>query len=231
MKAAWQRWSTLFSARARREQWILGIAALAVVYAVVDALWLTPGLNRWNAERKGLAQKRVELAQLATQNAELTAQMQVREVQTRTSVEAARRDLAAISGQLAEFEKTLVPAKRMSDFLHELLPGQGVVVASVKTLPPAPLIARPAAKAGEGAAKAEATGGESGVLAANLYRHGIEITLAGTYPALVDYLDRLEKSPQKVLFGRMELRAEKYPRSELTLTLYTLSLDRSWLIL
>lgn len=230
MKGLWKRWSAGFAARQRREKWIIGIAALAVTVMVVDALALTPALNQWKAERKALAQRQADLAALSAQAAQLTTQLSANDAQNRAALAAGRRELTQLSAQLTNFEKTLVPARRMTHFLQGLLPGRGLEVVAVKTLPAAPLIARPSPKAVDGPAASPAPVGDSATPAANLYKHGVEITLAGSYPALLDYLDRLEKSPQKLMFGRLELRADKYPRSELTLIVYTLSLDRSWLI-
>lgn len=229
MKAQWQRWSALFAARSAREKWILGLAALAVVYALCDVLWLTPSYNRWQTAQKTLAQKTADVAQVTAQANQLAEQIRAQEAQTRAALDAGRRDLGALSGELAALEKTLVPARRMTEFLQGLLPGRGLEVVGLKTLAPTPLVTPP--PAGAKAAGATTAGeGEKVAATSNLYKHGVEITLAGSFPALLDYLERLEQAPQKVLFGRLELRVDKYPRSELTLTLYTLSLDRSWLI-
>jgi MSHA biogenesis protein MshJ len=35
--------------------------------------------------------------------------------------------------------------------------------------------------------------------------------------------------PTQLFWGRAELAVEQYPHSRLTLTLYTLSLDRKWI--
>jgi MSHA biogenesis protein MshJ len=231
MKAEWKNWSAQFAARTPREKKVLALAALALLYVAADAIWLTPTLNALKAEHKVVAQRTAELAQVQAQATQLSEQMRAQEQQTRAALETGRRDLGGVAAQLAEFEKTLVPARRMADFLRGLLPGAGIEVVSLKTLAPTPLIVRDTGK------PADATALPSGAAVlpkskdtANLYKHGVEITLAGSYPALLDYLNRLEQSPQKVLWGRLELRAEKYPRSELTLTLYTLSLDPSWLV-
>ena len=58
----------------------------------------------------------------------------------------------------------------------------------------------------------------------------MEIKLEGGYADLAEYLARLEKSGQKLLWERVSLSAEQHPRLVLTLTVYTLSLDRAWLI-
>ena len=62
-----------------------------------------------------------------------------------------------------------------------------------------------------------------------LWRHGIEITLEGSYADLSAYVQNLEALPQRVLRGGMSFQVEAHPKATLTLTLYTLSLDHSWL--
>jgi MSHA biogenesis protein MshJ len=64
----------------------------------------------------------------------------------------------------------------------------------------------------------------------NIHKHGIEIRMAGNYLDLLAYVADLESLPQKLLWGNMALTVTAYPRSELTLTVYTLSLDPTWLV-
>lgn len=64
-----------------------------------------------------------------------------------------------------------------------------------------------------------------------LYKHGVEITLEGSYQELSVYLERLEQAKSKLLWSSVSLSAEKHPRLVLTLTVqYSLSLERAWLI-
>jgi MSHA biogenesis protein MshJ len=42
-------------------------------------------------------------------------------------------------------------------------------------------------------------------------------------------MDALEAMPTQLFWGRAELQVEEYPDARLTLTLYTLSLDRKWI--
>ena len=59
--------------------------------------------------------------------------------------------------------------------------------------------------------------------------HGVEVVVEGRYLDLVAYLERLERQPWDLFWGSTQLYAD-YPRSRLKLTLYTLSLERAWLI-
>jgi MSHA biogenesis protein MshJ len=71
------------------------------------------------------------------------------------------------------------------------------------------------------AAAASATG-------PTLYRHGVELSVEGSYADLLSYLQALEALPQQLLWGNLELKVEQYPRVVLTLRLYTLSLASAW---
>ena len=102
----------------------------------------------------------------------------------------------------------------------------GLRLLSLKTLPVAPLLEKKAS-AGEKDAKAADNRVNS---SAGLYKHGVEIKLVGSYQDLAAYLERLEKSGQLLLWCGVSLSAEKHPQLVLTLTVYTLSLDRAWLI-
>jgi MSHA biogenesis protein MshJ len=57
----------------------------------------------------------------------------------------------------------------------------------------------------------------------------VEITVAGSYADLTLYLDALEKLSWQMYWGKAEMRVEEYPRVTLTITLYTLSMEKTWL--
>jgi MSHA biogenesis protein MshJ len=69
-----------------------------------------------------------------------------------------------------------------------------------------------------------------GANVSGLYRHGIELTVSGSYVDLYDYLRSLESSPTQLYWGRADLAVTEYPSNTLKLTVYTVSLDRTWLI-
>ena len=230
-KLIWKEKSAWYASRPKREKWILAVAGLAVVWAVTDALWLTPATRAFKLQSSTLLQKESELTQLEAQRTSLHESIRSRDAELRRSTEAARTQLATIIGQLADFERALVPARQMPEFLRGLLPGAGVDVVALRTLAPTPLILRAQRKEGDKDGAPKESVGKDAAPAANIYKHGIEITLSGNYDALVAYLSRLESAPQKVLWGRLDLKVEKHPRNEMTLMLYTLSLDPSWLVM
>ncbi len=64
-----------------------------------------------------------------------------------------------------------------------------------------------------------------------LFRHGVEITLTGSYLDMIAYMEALEALPTQLFWGKAEFEVENYPNARLTLTLYTLSMDKKWMTL
>jgi MSHA biogenesis protein MshJ len=63
--------------------------------------------------------------------------------------------------------------------------------------------------------------------ASQLYRHGVEMTLTGSYLDLLQYLSRLEALPVRLLWGSGDLQVDQYPTVRLRLQVYTLGAQRS----
>ncbi len=62
-----------------------------------------------------------------------------------------------------------------------------------------------------------------------LYRHEMTVSVRGSYAALVHYLVALAHTRKHVLWGRVTLKADRYPYSTLRLHIYTLSGRRALL--
>jgi MSHA biogenesis protein MshJ len=126
-------------------------------------------------------------------------------------------------------EGSLVSPERMPGLLENLIGrNSGLRLISLRTLPVKPVLDKPTAKTADGSVVVEQAADLSPT--AGLYKHGVEIKLEGGYQELAAYLARLEKSPQKLLWSSAALSADKHPKLVLTLTVFTLSLDRTWLI-
>ena len=82
--------------------------------------------------------------------------------------------------------------------------------------------AKPDAKAEE-----KKTEEESGPI----FRHGVALEVEGSYLDLLDYLVALEKLPQQVYWGNLQLNVKNYPKAVMSVEIYTLSLDKKWLSL
>ncbi len=141
-----------------------------------------------------------------------------------------RQTLASTNAEMARSANaagTLAPgtAAKASDLkmpngapLPVALPGMPAATASAGAPPPAP-----APVAGPVAAPPKAPD--------LLFRHGVEITLSGSYLDMIAYMEALEALPTQLFWGKAEFEVENYPNARLTLTLYTLSMDKKWMTL
>jgi MSHA biogenesis protein MshJ len=183
--------------------------------------------------KKTLAQQQTEEEQLRAQVMALAVQSGDPDAGNRVQLEQLRAQLAVTERNLKAFDRTLVAPSQAPALLHTLLARhRGLSLVSLTTLAPLPLIdtaVKKPVKDGEkpATAKEEAAPPMPG---GNIYKHGIEIKLAGSYHDLLAYVAELEASPQKLLWGGMSLAAKSHPLNELTLTVYTLSLDATWLV-
>jgi MSHA biogenesis protein MshJ len=171
--------------------------------------------------------KKTELQVLEAQLIGARAQIRDPDAANKAALAETRAQLADAEAAVRQFDGVLVSPQRAPQLLQSLLvQHRGLELLALSTLPPMPLMSAPAApKDGKPEAPPAAA-----PRAGQIQKHGIEVRVAGGYLDLLAYVSELENLPQKLIWGRMALEVKAYPRSELTLTLYTLSLDTTWLV-
>jgi MSHA biogenesis protein MshJ len=228
LKSRWQDGTTRFATLQPREKYLIIAAAVVAVLFGGYSLWIEPGQLRAGNLHKLLAQQQAEQAQLQEQVATLAVRNSDPDSANRAALQRLREELGTIEREIGSFGHTLVPPQRMPALLQSLLTRhRGLTLVSLTTLPPRPLIALPAAAGKDEAKPADDSPARPG---GNLYTHGIEIKLVGGYQDLLAYVAELDASPQKLMRGGMRLVVKQHPVSELTLTIFTLSLESTWLV-
>jgi MSHA biogenesis protein MshJ len=201
---------------------------------VLVALAVTSALDPLLAQQKQLSQK---LAQTQAQIAAMEAQMSALVEASKFDPDAGNKlRLAQLEAQrnsaygaLANTQQELVSADRMTQMLQDLLvKNTRLKLLGIKTLPVTSLL-EPKKSAAADSKTALLAQDSAPVAALGLYRHGVEISVEGSYPDLLAYLAALERLPWRVYWSEANLSAQAYPTSRLTLTLFTLSLDKTWL--
>ena len=191
-----------------RERAILFLLLLAGLWLTLDGLLLQPMDKTIHAQQAALRAAADRIAHAQDALARRATQVDPAR-QARQRLETARQALEA--RMHASTQGHLVAAKDMAQVLQGLLRNQpGLRLTSLKTLPP------------------EAVGPPDDARAA-LFRQGMRISLVGSYENLVRYMESLEGLPVVFYWARAELDASQHPEIELTLTLYTLSTEQTWL--
>lgn len=220
-------WAAKFDGLNLRERLLSLLMTMTVLWGGVDMLLLDPALQRKALARQSLNTSETQAAALQTQLVALAGQRpQDPNAALREKGEQLRVRIGEADAALHEFGQGLVSPADMSELLERLLAdAAGPRLEAFRKLPAADVLGL---KAQPNAAGTEL----SPPLAENpVYRHGVELTLTGSYTDLLSYLDAVEHMPWKVLWGEVDLTTIQHPRLRLRLTLYTLSLERDWLVL
>ena len=224
MKEQWQRLASRFDALGRRERVMSSVAALVGLIVLFYML----SLDSHVVAKRRLAQQVAE----ARQGLGLL-QQQLKAQQGRTDPDAARRaHRDALRKQLGEVDRTmtqvqrgLVPPERTAKLFEEVLArSRGLQLVSLRTLPVQRFDPQGAATEGKEPKSAPKDPERQ------LYRHGFEITLQGSYAELYDYLSRIEELPWQMFWSHINVISEEHPKLTVTLTVQTLSLSKAWLI-
>ncbi len=201
-----------------RERAMVFLAVCVVTVAFAWNGFLDPSLARQKGYTNTLAQKQQETVALQTQ---IGALMQARAKETsgrgRQNLDAERRKLVELDQLIEARQREMVPPDRMAALLTDMLKTSGQVeIKGMRSLVAAPISDVPADAGGQASA-------------ANMYRHGVEVTVAGQYLDLLNYLAAIEKLPVKIFWGGLNIEVAQYPRNVLKLTVYTLSPEKKWL--
>ena len=228
MKIAKQYWAALnakIEALALRERVLIFCAMAFLLITLVNMVFLEPLL----AEQKKLSTQVVQQQEKMKEiQAQITTLLQARK-SNEDSPQRVR--LTQLKNQIMEGDTylqsrrdRLVPPEKMAGLLEQVLTRNGQLqLVSLRSLPVSPLIEN--ANTGADASAAQSTG----VSESQVFKHGVQITVRGSYLDLLQYLTALEQLPVQMFWGMAKMNVEQYPVAELTLTLYTLSLDKIWL--
>jgi MSHA biogenesis protein MshJ len=234
MKQYWQQAVLKIDALTLRERVIIFVMLAILLIVLLNAMLIDPQFAK---------QKRLSLQVQAEQEKIGLIQTEIRQtLATQSDPDASGRErlktLKYEAGQmqtaLLDMQKGLVSPDKMTVLLEDIMRRDGKLrMLSLKTLPVSTLAA---SISGDGntadktaAAAAVKNKAESASATGIVYTHGVEIVIQGGYLEMLDYITRLENMPWQLFWGKAKLNVEEYPKASLTLTLFTLSLDKKWL--
>ncbi|WP_319243161.1 type II secretion system protein GspM [uncultured Propionivibrio sp.] len=226
-----------FDALSARERGLVATALLGCVAFVFWAVLIDPQLLRRRMAEQSAVAQRAQIEMLRAQVAALLSPTQSPEAIARGEIEALKRQLGETGARLATLENVLVAPQRMTRLLESMIGGRSNLrLLSLRTLPVVPVLEKKDGGGKPETAQADqrrspSAGEKPGAIAeaGGLFKHGVELQLEGGYSDITEYLERLEKLPQKLLWSGFSLSGEKYPKVVLKLTVFTLSMDRTWM--
>jgi MSHA biogenesis protein MshJ len=237
MKDVFLKWSARLDALSLRERAMVFAAIAALIVFVIHSLLLSPMLVQQKRLKMQIGQNQNNISGIDDEIArKIDTFVLDPDVGTRASLAAAKAEVGTLSDSLRAMQNGLVAPERIAPLLEKILRANGrLKLVSMTTLPVLPMnegrydaaATPPAAPAVPGAAPAAAAPPPQPTNL--LFRHGVELTMRGNYLDMVNYMNALEDMPTQLFWGKASLAVEEYPNAQLTLTLYTLSLDQKWM--
>jgi len=219
MKQWWTRYAEKIDNANLRERALIFFAAAFVLVALLNTTLISPLIAK---------QRRIsgEITQMQSEANLFQGQIQTAVSVRREDPDAAnRKKLEQLKQQFADYEKRvqekqgrLVPPDRIANLLEDILArNRRLEMISLKTLPVAAM--------SEGLSGAVAR-----ITARPMFRHGVEITVKGSYLDLLSYVGELEKLPLRMYWTKVDIAVDVYPEVTMKLGVYTLSLEKNWLV-
>ena len=214
MKALLKRYAERIDNASLRERVMIFLAAALVLVFLVNAALIRPLRDTQRRLSADIAQNERELRTIQGEVQRLArARGADPDARNRERAAVLRAELAALDGQIADEQRRFTTPLRMRDVLEEMLEREKRLrLIDLKSLPVTDM---------------SASRGQAGQ---RVFRHGVELTLAGSYLDLYAYLAALEGLKTQLYWGRAEMSVAEYPVATLKLTVYTLSFDQAWLV-
>ena len=216
-----------YNAFSPRERRLLAAAIVLAPALVVYNLFLDPLFVRTRTTARNVVQQTQVQADLMGQVSALQEQLRIDpDAGAKAELAELKAEQARLEDELRTIGSTLGRPEEMNGLLETLLKRQpGLHLISLKTLPPQSVL--PVREAGAD----KVAGSKPEERSFDLFRHGVEIRLEGNYGELQAYLVQLESLKQRLLWGSLRYKVIEYPRAEMSLMVYTLGSDKTWLAL
>jgi len=226
VKKLWQTYAARLDAMTLRERTIIFAALASVVVVFSYTLWIEGEFSKSRRLTFEIAQRQAEMKAVQDQVGRLAAARGADPDRTnRERLSALQQQLAQIEASIAAEERKFTAPDKMRGVLEELLAkNRRVNLVSLKTLPMTS-IAEDGAAAKPPAGAPAAKPAPAGRL---IYRHGVELTVSGSYLDILGYLQELDRLPTQLYWGDLGLEGQ-YPTITVKVVVYTMSLDRAWL--
>lgn len=233
MNEYWKKFASVIDERSTRERVLILVTASVVTLVLLQGLLLAPV----GAARKRIVQE--------TQNDQAEMGKMAAQVQTLVRNRATDPD-AAMKTRLAELEvrqavlqrqideqsAELVPPEKIRAVLDKILANNPrLQLIEMKTLPRISISVEKEAATGDkgGQARESKPASADEMKAAEIYRHGVEVTMRGGYLDLLAYLQEIESLQVRMFWDKVNLSVTTYPTVTMRLVVYTISLDKIWL--
>ena len=211
-----------------RERAIVMAGILTLMFLGWYSYLMEPLLQEEKRIMSELDDKRTQLQSLNDQFVQMTGQRQQDPDQENSKKLAnIRQQVAQVKQQVNSATANLVPPETMPDILRMVLnKTQGLTLLSLNGLGGTPLVLT---KEADEATKAGAVAVQKDSDPATVFKHGMQIEIAGNYFETLNYMRALEDLEWGFFWDQVSFEVKDYPQAKTRITLYTISLSQNWI--
>lgn len=230
MKQLWDKLNSKVAAMSKRERVFIFVAVVVTGMWLVNTLLWEPLFVQQKNLRNQLSQQQQKVNEIKDQISSIKQESSPASTSPqRTRINQLRQQLDEGNAFLKSSRERLVQPERMAEHLRQILSRNNrLQLVSLNTLAVTPLLDQATDQLADKASVSKALTADS-ALGKQVFKHGVQMTLRGNYLDLLQYLSALEKLPQQMYWAQAKMGVVQYPSTELTVTVYTLSLDKTWL--
>jgi MSHA biogenesis protein MshJ len=223
-------------ALSKRERWMIFGAGLIGVVGMIDTFMLEPLRQQNNSAQEQTFKLQEDVTKVQKQITDLKVSAQGGKTGHQLEMDAIKDKLKLQQDAMANMSALMVKPNEVLPLLRDLLKKHDEVeVIGLESLPVDNFIKKHALAAkNEQASGATVQADNQGANAADenvlnqVYQHTIKLTVRGNYQAVMNYAYDLKKHAGVLSWESAEMKAQ-YPKTELKIHLYTLSLQNVWL--
>lgn len=235
MKQYWQKMVLKIDALSLRERCIIFAMVAILLIVMVNATLLDPQFIKQKQLSEQVIADRAKINLIQTEIRQTVIVQSDPDAANHERLQLLKQQSTQMQTVLLDMQKGLVPPDRVTALLEDILKRNGKLrLLSLKTLPATSLTEPVASDSGT----AEKTGGAAASAAkakidsppavGAVYTHGVEIVVQGSYLEMMNYMTELESTSWQLFWRNAKLNVDEYPNATLTLTLFTLSMDKKW---
>ncbi len=214
-KRSLQLYAEMLDRRSVRERVLILLTFLVLLLVAWNFLIFEPALAARRKTVSGIGQLKSEILQLKAEKQIIQQQAEVDPDREN------RQQITQLQELIGDFDRklearliNLLSPQQMPVLLQKILKQQkGLHLIAMENLPPESILPQ-----------AEGEAPRPG-----LYRHALSMEVEGSYLRLLNYLETLERMPQRVFWDILTIDNKGFPVARIHLQLHTLSLSEDWI--
>ena len=226
MKKIWFDYSQKFITLSSREQILLLLSGLALIFFIMSFLFI----DQQQAQANNF-DKQIETMRKGNSTLDILikdyqiAIARDTDLETNKTIEQLNVELNEIDNKLSRLNKDLISPNQMRTALIKLLALEpGVSLLSFELIAAQPLLKSDTDNLLK-VSKKQVTSGNASL---NVYKHVMKIKLSGEYFQLRNYLAQLEQLNWTFFWQDFHLEVKEYPLNEVDITIYSLGANKEF---